>query len=137
MKEPKTGQSVTVVPIKEDREYFGWPEGKCFLATVDRVNGVDKIVTVLDQAGYAWQVQIESLLLHDFLLCHHHKRGVGYQPCRSYSTPDYGFWEKENITEEDENYFTELCKNLGLDLEWDKGEWIEIVKIDLTNIPVI
>lgn len=131
------GQCVMIDPCQEDIDYYGFNPGRPFQVTV--IQELDEVDSVLveDQEGESFVLEKESLLLHDALFCHHHKHGVTCQPFRSYIEPGYGFWEHENLHEEDQAYHIELAKKLGLNLEFDKLECVEIVRVDLTNIPTI
>lgn len=141
MKTLTEGRRVVIDPCQKDIDFYGFnpaiPFQAVFLRDLAEEQEGANTVLVEDQEGNAWTLEKESLLLHDALFCHHHKHGVTYQPFRSYVEPDYGFWEHENLHEEDQAYYVELAQKLGLDLEFEKLEWVEIVRVDLTNIPTI
>lgn len=130
------GDKVIVNPCAVDIEAYGLQEGRVFEATFLR-EGEGGGVTVAIHDGEQFNLEWASLVKYSALLCHHHKHGVSYAPFFSYKEPDYGFWEQENLHEEDQEYYVTLARKLGLDLEFDKLEWVEIVQVDLNKIPTI
>lgn len=132
------GDKVIVNPCAIDIEAYGLQEGIVFEATYleEGPFGWVKVKAVIHD-GAKFNLEWASLVKYSALLCHHHKHGVSYAPFFSYKEPDYGFWEQENLHEEDQEYYVSLARKLGLDLEFEKMEWVEIVQVDLNKIPIV